>query len=176
MNWAGTGRAVAEFARIPPADRAEVSALLGFDDAPKNERGLVDIAVRWAVEANLLRLRAGVLRPAKRHLPLLNDPAALWFRMLSALARPDMAFTDLLSEYSGGHYGGYSLGRDVAELTQAIAEAGALDEAQLAAWQGRWSLGHVDIERAARCACSRCWPAPSGSSPARATTGGQQPA
>ena len=151
MNWAGTGRAVAEFARVLPADRAEVSALLGFDDAPRNERGLlVDIAVRWAVEANLLRLRAGMLRPARRHLPLLGDPAALWFRMLSALARPDMAFTDLLSEYSGGHYGGYSLGRDVAELTQAVAEAGALDEAQLAAWQGRWSLSHVDTERARR--------------------------
>jgi hypothetical protein len=149
MDWARTGRAVADFARVPPADRAEVSALLGFDDAPKNERGLlVDIAVRWAVEANLLRLRAGVLRPAKRHLPLLDDPAALWFRMLSALARPDMAFTDLLSEYSGGHYGGYSPGRDVAELTQEVAEAGTLHEAQLAAWHGRWSPGRADKERA----------------------------
>jgi hypothetical protein len=80
-SWPGTGRGVAEFARIPPADRAHLSALLGFDDAPRNERGLlVDIAVRWAVEANLLRLRTGTLRPAKRHLPLLDDPAALWFR------------------------------------------------------------------------------------------------
>ena len=97
---------MAGFARVLPADRAEVSALLGFDNSPRNEhRLLVDIAVRWAVEANLLRLRAGTLRPAKRHLPLLDDPAARWFRMLSTLARPDMAFTDLLSEYSGGHYG-----------------------------------------------------------------------
>src|SRR5450755_105422 len=150
-SWAEAGRAVADFARIPPADRAEVSALLGFDDAPRKERGLlVDIAVRWAVEANLLRLRTGTLRPARQHLPLLDDPAALWFRMLSALARPDRAFTDLLSEYSGYHYGGYSLGRDVAELTQAVAEAGALDEAQLAAWHGRWSPGRADTERARR--------------------------
>src|ERR1022692_3046883 len=64
-------------------------------------------------------LRTGTLRPAKQHLPLLDDPAALWFRMLSTLARPDMAFTDLLGEYSGHHYRGYSLGRDVAELNQA---------------------------------------------------------
>ena len=148
-SWAGTGRAVADFARVLPADKAELSALLGFDDAPRKERGLlVDIAVRWAVEANLLRLRAGALRPAQRHLPLLDDPAALWFRMLSALARPDMAFTDLLGEYSGYHYGSYSLGHDVAELTQVVAEAGALDEAQLAAWHGRWNPGRVDTERA----------------------------
>jgi Plasmid pRiA4b ORF-3-like protein len=148
-SWAGTGRAVADFARVPPADRAEVSALLGFDDAPKKERGLlVDIAVRWAVEANLLRLRTGTLRPAKQHLPLLDDPAALWFRMLSALARPDMAFTDLLGEYSGHHYRGYSLGRDVAELNQAVAEAGTpVSEAQLAQWHARrWGWGSADTE------------------------------
>ena len=34
-SWAGTGRGVAEFARVPPADMAGLSALLGFDDAPK---------------------------------------------------------------------------------------------------------------------------------------------
>ncbi len=147
--WAGTGRAVAEFARVPPAEVTEVSALLGFDDAPKDEHGpLVDIAVRWAVEASLLRLRTGTLRPAKRHLPLLDDPAALWFRMLSALTTPDMAFTDLLGEYSGHHYRGFSVGRDMAELTLAVAEARApVSEAQLAAWHARhWSLGRVDTE------------------------------
>src|ERR1019366_8227602 len=58
------------------ADLPEVSALLGFGDAAEDERGLlVDIAVRRAVEAGLLRLRTGILRPAKRHLPLLDDPA-----------------------------------------------------------------------------------------------------
>ena len=57
MNWAGTGRAVADFARVLPADRAEVSALLGFDNSPRNERRLlVDIAVRWAVVLELQRL------------------------------------------------------------------------------------------------------------------------
>jgi hypothetical protein len=148
-SWAETGRAVAAFARVPPADMAELSTLLGFDDAAEDERGLLaDIAVRWAVEASLLRLRTGTLRPAKRHLPLLDDPAALWFRMLSALATPDMAFTDLLGEYSGHHYRGFSVGRDVAELTLAVAEARApVSEAQLAEWHARrWSLGHVDTE------------------------------
>jgi hypothetical protein len=148
-SWAETGRAVAAFARVLPADMAELSTLLGFDDAAEDERGLLaDIAVRWAVEASLLRLRTGTLRPAKRHLPLLDDPAALWFRMLSALATPDMAFTDLLGEYSGYHYRGFSVGRDVAELTLAVAEARApVSEAQLAEWHARrWSLGHVDTE------------------------------
>src|ERR1022692_3211473 len=152
-SWAGTGRGVAEFARVPPADRAEVSALLGFDDAPRNERGLlVDIAVRWAVEANLLRLRTGTLRPAKQHLPLLDDPAALWFRMLSVLARPDMAFTDLLGEYSGRHYRGFSVGHDVAELTLAVAEAGApVSEAELVQWHARrWGMAGAEMEGARR--------------------------
>jgi hypothetical protein len=153
MSWAGTGRAVAEFARVPPADMAELSALLGFDDAARAERWLLtDIAVRWAVEASLLRLRTGTLRPAMQHLPLLDDPAALWFRMLSALATPDMAFTDLLGEYSGHHYRGFSVGRDVADLTLAVAEARApVSEAQLAEWHARrWSLGRVDTEGARR--------------------------
>ena len=113
-DWAGTGRPVAAFARVPPADMAGLSALLVFDDKPDDERDLLtDIAVRWAVEAGLLLLRTGTLRPAKRHLPLLDDPAALWLRMLSALDRPDMAFTDLLDEHSGDRYGMYSPGRDV---------------------------------------------------------------
>jgi hypothetical protein len=43
-------------------------------------------------------LRTGMLRPAKWRLPLLDTPAALWRRMLSALAEPDMAFTDLLDQ------------------------------------------------------------------------------
>ena len=140
-SWAGTGHAVAEFARVPPADMAELSALLGFDDAARAERWLLtDIAVRWAVEASLLRL------------PLLDDPAALWFRMLSALATPDMAFTDLLGEYSGHHYRGFSVGRDVADLTLAVGEARApVSEAQLAEWHARrWSLGRVDTEGARR--------------------------
>jgi hypothetical protein len=116
-SWAGTGRGVAQFARVSPADMAGLSALLGFDDAAEEERGLLtDIAVRWAVEAGLLLLRTGTLRPAKRHLPLLDDPAALWFRMLSALAEPDMAFTGLLDEHSD-RYGWYSPGRDVSQLT-----------------------------------------------------------
>ena len=111
------------------------AALLGFCDAA--ERGLlVDIA-RWAVEAGLPRLRTGMLHPAKRHLPLLDDPAALWFRPLSALAAPDLAFTDLLGEHSGYRYAGFSPGPNVAELTLAVAQVGALDEAQLAAWHGR---------------------------------------
>jgi hypothetical protein len=150
ISWAGTGRAVAEFARILPADLDELPARLGFDDAPQDERGLlVDIAVRWAVEASLLRLRTGLLRPAQRHLHLLDDPAALWFRMLSALARPDMAFTDLLGEYSGYRYAGFSPGRDVAELTLAVAEARGMDEPQLAAWCAlRWSLHRADGEDA----------------------------
>jgi hypothetical protein len=39
---------VAELARVPAADLAELSALPGFDDAAKNKRRLlVDIAVRW---------------------------------------------------------------------------------------------------------------------------------
>src|ERR1017187_10038541 len=133
------------------ADLPEVSALLGFGDAAEDERGLlVDIAVRRAVEAGLLRLRTGILRPAKRHLPLLDDPAALWFRMLSALARPDMAFTDLLGEYSSHHYRGYSLGRDLAELNQAVAEAGTpVSEAQLAQCHARrWGWGSADTESA----------------------------
>ena len=151
-SWAGAGRAVADFARILPADLAGLSALLGFDDAAPNERDLlVDIAVRWSVEASLLRLRTGMLRPAQRHLPLLDDPAALWFRMLSALARPDMAFTDLLGEYSGYRYAGFSPGRDAAELTLAVAEARGLDEAQLAAWcTQRWSLHRADAQAAGR--------------------------
>jgi len=33
--------------------------------------------LRWTVKASLLRLRTGMLRPAQRHLPLLDDPAAL---------------------------------------------------------------------------------------------------
>jgi hypothetical protein len=144
MAWAGTGRAVAEFARIEAADRSEVSALLGLGDSAKRERGLlVDIAVRWAVEANLLRLRTGILRPAKRHLHLLDDAAALWFRALSAMARPDMAFTELLAEYSGSRYRPYSPWHDLAELTAAVAGTSALDEAQLANWYARrWGLGH----------------------------------
>jgi hypothetical protein len=150
-SWAGTGRGVAEFARVPPADMAGLSALLGFDGAPRKERGLlVDIAVRWAVEANLLRLRTGTLRPAKRHLPLLEDPAALWFRMLSALATADMAFTDLLGEYSGHHYRGFSVGDDVADLTLAVAEAGtSLSEAELVQWHAqRWGMAGAETEGA----------------------------
>jgi Plasmid pRiA4b ORF-3-like protein len=150
-SWAGTGRGVAEFARVRPADMAGLSALLGFDDAPRNERRLlVDIAVRWAVEANLLRLRTGTLRPAKRHLPLLEDPAALWFRMLSALSTADMAFTDLLGEYSGRYYRGFSVGHDVAELTLAVAEAGtSVSEAELAQWYARrWGMASADTEGA----------------------------
>lgn len=148
-SWAGTGRGVAEFARVPPSDVAGLSTLLGFGDAPGNERRLlVDIAVRWAVEANLLRLRTGTLRPAKRHLPLLDEPAALWFRMLSALSTADMAFTDLLGEYSSHHYRGFSVGHDVAELTLAVAEAGApVSEAQLAQWYARrWGMASAHAE------------------------------
>ena len=77
---AGTGGALAAFARVEAVDMPEVSALLGFCDAEEERGVLVDIAVRWAVEAGLLRLRTGMLRPARRHLPLLDDPAALWFR------------------------------------------------------------------------------------------------
>ena len=47
---------MADFARVLPADRAELSALLGFDNLPRNERRLlVDIAVRWAVVLELQR-------------------------------------------------------------------------------------------------------------------------
>lgn len=151
-SWTGTGRAVAEFARILPADMARLSALLGFGDAPRGERRLLtDIAVRWAVEASLLRLRTGTLRPAKRHLPLLGDPAALWFRMLSALHAPDMAFTGLLSEYSGHRYGWYSPGHDVSQLTLAVAEAPApVSGAELTAWHARrWGLPGGDAGAAA---------------------------
>jgi hypothetical protein len=153
-SWAGTGRPVAESARITAADMAEVSALLGFDDAAEDERALlVDIAVRWAVDAGVLLLRTGILRAAKRHLPLLGDPAALWLRMRSALDAPDMVFTDLLDAYSGCHYASFSPGRDVARLTLAFVEAGSLDEAQLAAWYaGRWSPGHLGAKGMQRSA------------------------
>jgi hypothetical protein len=150
VSWAGTGRAVGEFARILPADMAGLPAQLGLDDAAQDDRDLlVDIAVRWSVEASLLRLRTGLLRPAQRHVPLLDDPAALWFRMLSALYRPDMAFTDLLGEYSGYRYAGFSPGRDAAALTLAVAKARGMDEAQLAAWCAqRWSLHRTDAQAA----------------------------
>ena len=103
------------------------AALLGFCDAAADERGLLLDIARWAAEAGLLRLRTGMLHPAKRHPPLLDDPA-LWFRLLSALAAPD---------HSGYRYAGFSPGRNVAELTLAVAQVGALDGAQLAAWHGR---------------------------------------
>jgi hypothetical protein len=84
---AGTGGALAAFARVGAVDMPEVSALLGFCDAEEERGVLVDIAVRWAMEAGLLRLRTGMLRPARRHLPLLDDPAALWFRQNTPAGR-----------------------------------------------------------------------------------------
>jgi hypothetical protein len=148
------------------ADLPEVSALLGFGDAAEDERGLlVDIAVRRAVEAGLLRLRTGILRPAKRHLPLLDDPAALWFRLLSALATPDMAFTDLLGEHSGYRYAGFSPGHDVAELTWLPGTGGTGARA-----------AQMQKARGVRCACSCCWRAPWAYSPGTRTAGGLLPA
>ncbi len=120
-----------------------MAALLGLGAAARKEQGLLaGIAVRWGTEAALLRLRTGQLHAAKRHLPLLSDPAALWLRLLTALDQPDTSFTRLLAEHSGNLYRSYSPGRDVADLTVAVAEAGALDEAGLAAWyEQHWILG-----------------------------------
>ncbi len=146
MGWAETGRPMAEFGRLRPADLTEVAALLGLGAAARKEQGLLaGIAVRWGTEAALLRLRTGQLHTAKRHLPLLSDPAALWLRLLTALDQPDTSFTRLLAEHSDNVYRSYSPGRDVADLTVAVVEAGALDEAGLAAWyEQHWILGDAD--------------------------------
>jgi len=89
MGWAETGRPMAESGRLRPADLTEVAALLDLGTAASKEQDLLaGIAVRWGTEAALLRLRTGQLQTAKRHLPLITDPPALWLRLLTALDRP----------------------------------------------------------------------------------------
>ncbi len=133
-DWAADGR--------PVGTTAELGNLLGFDGwAAEDRAALVDIAVRWALGARLIRLRIGVLRTAKQNVGWLADPAVLWFRALGALERPDDLFTSLLAEYGAGRVP-YDLDWALGEFVGCLA-ADTLDSDGLVAAYHR----HIDLDR-----------------------------
>lgn len=110
VSWAQDGRVLdgPVVPRLTEDQAIELCGLLGCIEADEDlAASFADAALRWAMQARLLRLYSGVLRSTKDAAGLCLDPAVLWFRALTALIRPDTAFTARVCEYVGCGYGGY---------------------------------------------------------------------
>ena len=104
--------------RVPQDEAAGLIGLLGLEgdgegldgpDARASAAAMVDVVARWALSANLLRLRTGVVRPTKQGEGWLRAPAVVWFRALCALRRPNGAFMAVLRELDNGARVGYDV-------------------------------------------------------------------
>jgi hypothetical protein len=149
-EWAAPGRAMAGLVtpRVGEPDMAGLIRLLGIEDLepdPDCAATVADIAVRWALQSRLLRLRTGVVRTAKQNTVWLDNAATLWFQALSALVRPDGALTALLGEYADTHFYSGDLARSVSEVLAPLAQ-GPADEQAIARGYGlRWGLGEAQL-------------------------------
>ncbi|MFL6117694.1 MAG: plasmid pRiA4b ORF-3 family protein [Catenulispora sp.] len=145
-EWAAPGRPMAgpPNPRVGESDMADLIRLLGIDGLepdPDRAAAVADIAVRWAIQARLLRLRTGVVRTAKQNTAWLDNPATLWFQALSALVRPDGTLVVLLHEYTDTHFYSGDLARSVSEVLDPLAQ-GPADEQAIAREYGlRWGFG-----------------------------------
>jgi hypothetical protein len=129
--WAADGRDMRHgvSARLDENQVAEVTALIGNVSESDDDlsAALADAVVRWAIQARLLRLYAGVLRTSRQNLGWLDDSGVLWFRALCALERPDNVFTEVVAQYTGDSRIPYDLVWSLSEFVARFAQEGPLD-------------------------------------------------
>lgn len=150
-EWAAPGRPMVVGTpnpRVGESDMADLIRLLKINDLepdPDRAAAVADIAVRWAIQARLLRLRTGVVRTAKQNTAWLDNPATLWFQALSALVRPDGTLVVLLREYADTRFYSGDLARSVGEVLDPLAQ-GPADEQAIARGYGlRWGFGDARL-------------------------------
>jgi hypothetical protein len=151
-EWAAPGRAMVGLPdpRVGESDIADLIRLLGInalESDPDRAATMADIAVRWALQARLLRLRTGVVRTAKQNTTWLDDDnaATLWFQALSALVRPDVVFTTLLREYADTHFYSGDLARTVCEVLDPLAHGPADEQTIAGGYALRWGFGDARL-------------------------------
>ncbi|WP_194907025.1 plasmid pRiA4b ORF-3 family protein [Catenulispora rubra] len=132
-SWVADGRSFApgDPAQLSQQDVDGVAGFLSLDRFGAEDADAVamfcNLAVHWAVQARLLRVRSGMLRVAKQNLVWLEAPEVLWFRALMAMQRPDRVFSDLLGEYGGSRVCGHEPFSAIGDLLRHLA-AGPLDD------------------------------------------------